>query len=85
MGGKAQLHRFGFWPHLFSHRAVDDCQATLEILSRPLPRSGRTGFDHLLSQAFEPLYRVKAVRAPYEAKNVLKARDTVGMMVAQAT
>ena len=57
-----------------AHRAVDDCQATLEILSRPLPRSGRTGFSHLLEQAFEPLHRVKAVRAPFEAKDALKAR-----------
>ncbi|SDO22531.1 DNA polymerase-3 subunit epsilon [Methylobacterium phyllostachyos] len=57
-----------------AHRAVDDCQATLECLSRPLPRSGRTGFSHLLEQAFLPVYRVKAVRAPYEAKDLLKAR-----------
>lgn len=57
-----------------AHRAVDDCQATLEILSRPLPQSGRTGFSYLLEQAYEPIYRVKAVRAPYDAKATLKAR-----------
>lgn len=57
-----------------AHRAVDDCLATLECLARPLPQSGRTGFSYLLEQAFEPVYRVKAVRAPFEAKDSLKAR-----------
>lgn len=57
-----------------AHRAVDDCQATLECLARPLPVSGRTGFSHLLEQAFLPVWRVKAVRAPFDAKDHLKAR-----------
>lgn len=57
-----------------AHRAVDDCQATLECLARPLPQSGRTGFSYLLEQAFEPVHRIKAVRAPFEAKDALKAR-----------
>ena len=33
------------------HRAVHDCQATLEILARPLFRSGVTGFARLLETA----------------------------------
>ena len=74
MGAKLSYLAADFGLIYAAHRAVDDCQATLEILSRPLPRSGRTGFSHLLDQAFEPLYRVKAVRAPFEAKGVLKAR-----------
>lgn len=74
MGGKLCYIAADFGLIYSAHRAVNDCQTTLEILSRPLPRSGRTGFDYLLSQAFEPLYRVKAVRAPYEAKDSLKAR-----------
>ncbi|KQQ13637.1 hypothetical protein ASF53_11735 [Methylobacterium sp. Leaf123] len=57
-----------------AHRAVDDCQATLECLARPLPQSGRTGFSYLLERAFEPVHRIKAVRAPFEAKDALKAR-----------
>lgn len=57
-----------------AHRAVDDCQATLECLARPLPQSGRTGFSFLLEQAFEPVYRLKAIRSPFEAKDALKAR-----------
>ncbi|MCJ2128012.1 3'-5' exonuclease [Methylobacterium sp. E-045] len=57
-----------------AHRAVDDCQATLEVMARPLPQSGRTGFSFLLERAFEPVYRLKAVRAPFEVKGSLKAR-----------
>nr|WP_286158942.1 3'-5' exonuclease [Methylobacterium sp. Leaf456] len=57
-----------------AHRAVDDCQATLECLARRLPQSGRTGFSYLLERAFESVYRLKAVRAPFEAKDALKAR-----------
>jgi DNA polymerase III subunit epsilon len=74
MGGKLAYIASDFGLIYAAHRAVDDCQATLEILSRPLPRSGRTGFSHHLEQAFAPLYRVKAVRAPFEAKDALKAR-----------
>ncbi|MCJ2082066.1 3'-5' exonuclease [Methylobacterium sp. J-090] len=57
-----------------AHRAADDCQATLEILSRPLPRSGQTGFSHLLRQAFEPTWRVWAECAPFQRKDLLKSR-----------
>jgi DNA polymerase-3 subunit epsilon len=32
-----------------AHRAEADCQALLAVLDRPLPRSGRTGFAHLLA------------------------------------
>lgn len=32
-----------------AHRAEADCQALLAVLDRPLPRSGRTGFAHLMS------------------------------------
>ena len=57
-----------------AHRAGDDCQATLEILSRPLPRSGQTGFAQLLRQAFEPSWRVWAECAPFQRKDLLKSR-----------
>ncbi|MGY3133415.1 DNA polymerase III epsilon subunit-like protein [Bradyrhizobium sp. USDA 4501] len=33
------------------HRAIDDCRAGLEVLSRVLPRSGRRGLDLLLESA----------------------------------
>jgi DNA polymerase-3 subunit epsilon len=74
MGAKLSYIASDFGLIYAAHRAVDDCQATLEVLSRPLPRSGQTGFSHLIAQAFEPLHRVKAVRAPFEAKDCLKAR-----------
>jgi len=33
------------------HRAHHDCQATLEILARPLPKSGVTALAQLLQEA----------------------------------
>lgn len=74
MGSKLSYIASDFGMIYSAHRAVDDCQATLEILSRPLPQSGRTGYEHLLENAFDPTYRIKAVRTPYESKNILKAR-----------
>ena len=56
------------------HRAPHDCLATLEILSRPLPVSGRPALAHLLERARQPSYRVWAADAPFEQKDRLKAR-----------
>jgi DNA polymerase-3 subunit epsilon len=56
------------------HRAVHDCQATLEILARPLPRSGATGLARLLETARQPNWRIWAVDAPFHHKDSLKAR-----------
>ena len=56
------------------HRALHDCMATLEILTRPLPVSGRSGLAHLLERARQPSYRVWAAEAPFEHKDVLKRR-----------
>ncbi|MFH6780906.1 MULTISPECIES: 3'-5' exonuclease [Methylobacterium] len=74
MGSKLSYIASDFGMIYSAHRAVDDCQATLEILSRPLPQSGRTGYEYLLEIAFDPTYRIKAVRTPYESKNILKSR-----------
>lgn len=57
-----------------AHRAADDCLAAIELLRRPLPRSGRTAFAELLRSARRDTYRVMSVGAPYEARAILKMR-----------
>jgi DNA polymerase III subunit epsilon len=56
------------------HRALHDCQAGIEILARPLPKSGRTALAALLKTARLPQWRVWAIDAPYELRHFLKAR-----------
>lgn len=56
------------------HRAVHDCQATLQILARPLLRTGVTGMARLLEGARKPSWRIWAVEAPFHHKDTLKAR-----------
>ena len=56
------------------HRALHDCQATVEILARPLFKSGITGLARLLETARQPSWRICAVDAPYGHKDTLKAR-----------
>lgn len=56
------------------HRAASDCRAGLELLARPLPRSGRTGLDLLLESARAVRRRVRAVGAPFEKRGLLKDR-----------
>ena len=51
------------------HRALNDCMATLELLARPLPRSGRSGLATLLAKARQPSWRIWADQAPYEFKD----------------
>ncbi len=40
------------------HRALPDCEAALDVLSRPLTRSGRTAPSALLHSARRPRWRV---------------------------
>ena len=56
------------------HRAVHDCEAAVELLSLPLPRSGRPALLPLLEAARMRGRRVWAVQAPFEARTRLKAR-----------
>jgi DNA polymerase III subunit epsilon len=56
------------------HRAEHDCHAALEVLARPLPRSGVTALSRLLEAARRPRWRVWAVNAPYELRHLLKRR-----------
>ena len=55
------------------HRALNDCLAALELLARPLPRSGRTGLAAMLETSRTPTWRVWA-HTPYELKERLKLR-----------
>jgi DNA polymerase-3 subunit epsilon len=56
------------------HRAVHDCEAGIEILARPLPRSGRRALAALLESARAHRWRVWAAGAPYGKRGVLKER-----------
>ena len=66
-----------------AHRAETDCHALLAVLARPLaafgaalasPGDQSTGLSVLLKAADETHYRLQATGAPFEAKDVLKAR-----------
>lgn len=56
------------------HRAVDDCFATVEVLSRPLPVTGVPALAKLLEAARTPTCRIWAEGSPFDAKDRLKAR-----------
>ncbi|MEO8021716.1 3'-5' exonuclease [Polaromonas sp.] len=57
-----------------AHRAEMDCHALLAVLVSALPLSGQTGLGQLLSVAARPSYRLQATAAPFDAKDLLKAR-----------
>ncbi|MEQ8832262.1 MAG: 3'-5' exonuclease [Alphaproteobacteria bacterium] len=68
----------GGFGHFFdAHRAGEDCRALLEILSRPLPRSSRTGFSYLVESSRTATLRIWAENSPFEKKDALKARGYV--------
>ncbi len=56
------------------HRALNDCYAAIELLSRPLAKSGEIAFAKLLASARRPLWRVWAENSPFDLKDRLKAR-----------
>jgi DNA polymerase III subunit epsilon len=56
------------------HRAVHDCHAAVELLARPLPRSGAPALRQLLDQARRPVWRIWAENSPFDLKDALKAR-----------
>jgi len=57
-----------------AHRAVEDCSAGIEVLSRTLPISGELALSKLLTEARQDTKRIWAVNAPYDFKDILKAR-----------
>jgi DNA polymerase-3 subunit epsilon len=56
------------------HRAVHDCRAGIEILGRPLPRSGCSALAALLLSTRQPRWRLWATGAPFGKRGILKER-----------
>ena len=56
------------------HRSEIDCRALLEVLRRPLPRSGVTAFAALLGNSRQARYKLWATGSAIETKDILKAR-----------
>ena len=82
--GSAKLESLAQELGLFydAHRAEMDCHALLAVLTAPLPsahseapESLRTGLSVLLLAAGKPVFRMSATNSPFEAKDLLKARN----------
>lgn len=73
-GGKLRYLAIECGFYFDGHRAADDCIAALEVLARPLPRSGVTALARLLESARKPTCRIWAENSPFDFKDVLKAR-----------
>ncbi len=56
------------------HQAIADCMAAIELLSRPLPRSGALALAKLLENGRKPTWRIWAAGAEFEMKDTLKGR-----------
>ena len=57
-----------------AHRAEMDCHALLAVLMAPLPSTGASGLLRLIQSARAPTFRLQATQAPFDAKDLLKAR-----------
>jgi DNA polymerase III subunit epsilon len=57
-----------------AHRAIDDCQALIEVLSAKVPKLDRPAFAILLERARRKTIRIWAEQSPYELKDALKKR-----------
>ncbi len=66
------LYRFGWF--FDGHRAMNDCRATLHLLSRDLPMSGRPALAVLLQTARRRSWCLRALESRIELKDRLKAR-----------
>lgn len=64
--------QFGFF--FDGHRAIEDCQAGIEILSRTLPKTRELVMGQLLRNARLPTYRIYASGAGFDCKEILKKR-----------
>lgn len=56
------------------HRAANDCFAAVELLGRGMRNSPRTALACLLEAARRPTFRIWAEQAPFEMRDLLKAR-----------
>jgi DNA polymerase-3 subunit epsilon len=66
-------YRYGFFYN--GHRALDDCRVAVHLLAQLLPGTGATTLAALLDSARKPSYRLRAVGAPFAAKDLLKSRQ----------
>jgi len=60
-----------------AHRALVDCHALLQVLSCSLPHRQTTvitGLAQLMAAATKPSFKLRAIGAPFEAKDQLKSR-----------
>lgn len=73
-GSKLEYIAMSFRYFYDAHRAIDDCWAVLQILSERLPKSGAKVLNALLNKSRESSYLIEATGAPFEAKDLLKAR-----------
>jgi DNA polymerase-3 subunit epsilon len=56
------------------HRALNDCYAAVELLSKPTPKSGKIALEILLANARSVTMRLWATHAPFDLKDNLKQR-----------
>ena len=72
----AKLEHLALHQGLFyeAHRAEVDCHALLAVLMAPLISDGKTGLARLAGAVASPSFRLLATQAPFDAKDVLKAR-----------
>lgn len=61
-----------------AHRAVDDCQALLEILAFELPTTGTSALAVLLEHARKKTVRVWAEQSPFDLRTRCDGEGTVG-------
>jgi len=66
------LGKLGFF--FDDHRAMVDCRAVLHLLSLDLPKCGRPILPLLLANARRCTYRIWALEAPFDCKDLLKQR-----------
>lgn len=64
----------GFQYFFEAHRAVDDCEAGIALLTMKLPKSGERVLSSVLRAARQPTWRIFADAAPFDTKDVLKHR-----------
>jgi DNA polymerase-3 subunit epsilon len=67
------LYKCGGWC-INAHRAMDDAEGLLGLLLGRLPVSGTPIFKALLARAQETTWRICAVGAPFDTKDLLKQR-----------
>lgn len=57
-----------------AHRALVDCHALLQVLACPGADGATTGLGRLIAAAVQPSFRLRATGAPFDSKDLLKAR-----------